>query len=183
MKEVMKNKLLTIVVLCSFTISVSAIKKDSIQSEGIIDVHLERISDSLNTAKLFVQNLLNDTININSKFFIDYDKLCRIWIYYCEYSTEIDSVICKDGYFYDAIEPKSLSFSDKRWISIPPRGTISLELSLFNPYFDKGEVYLDVRFAVFANNTSQFISKITNRIYFERVKSRWEKRQEAKEKQ
>jgi hypothetical protein len=176
----MKNKLLTAVMLCSFAISVNATERDSTQSNDIIDVRLERTADTLNTAKLFVRNLLSDTISINSKFFIDEFKPCRIWIYYCEYSTEKDSIICKDGYFYDAVDPKYLSFNTKRWIDIPPQRTISLEIPLFNPYFNKGEVYLDVQFAVFANNTSQFISKVTNKIYFEIVKSRWEKYQEEK---
>jgi hypothetical protein len=177
----MKNKLLISMVFCLFAININAIERDSVQSDEIIDIRLERTADTLNTVKLFIWNLLNDTINIYSTFFIDQDRPSRIWIYYCEYSTEKDSVICKDGYFYDAVEPKYLNFNIKRWIKIPPEGTISLEIPLFNPYFEKGEVYLDVQFAVSINNTSQFISKITNKIYFEIVKTRMEKRQEEKQ--
>lgn len=179
----MKNKLLILLTLCSFTINVNAIEWDAMSSGEIIDVRLERVADTLNTAKLFIRNLLNDTVSIYSTFFIDQDRPSRIWIYYCEYSIEKDSVICKDGYFYDAVDPKYLSFNTNRWVKIPPEETISLEIPLFNPYFDKGEVYLDVRFAIYANNSSQFISKITNRIYFERVKTKMEKFQEEKEKQ
>jgi hypothetical protein len=183
MKKDMKNKLLTLMILCLFTINVNAIERNFMQSDEIIDVRLERMADTLNAAKLFIRNLLNDTVKIYSTFFIDQDRPSRIWIYYCEYSIEKDSVACKDGYFYDAIDPKYLNFDTKRWIKILPEGTISLEIPLFNPYFDKGEVYLDVRFAIYVNNSSQFISKITNRIYFERVKTRMEKFQEEKDKQ
>jgi hypothetical protein len=179
MKKVMKNKLLILMIFCSFANNIDAFEKDTIQSKEVIDVRLERTADTLNTAKLFVHNLSSDTIKINSKFFIDeFRKPNRILIYYCKYSTEKDSVICDWGDFYDPLEPKSINFSSERLINIPPKGTISLEIPLFNPYFDKGEVYLDVQFLVVTNGFSQFISKITNKIYFEIVKSRWEKRHE-----
>lgn len=175
----MKNNLLITIVLCISTINVNATEKDSIQFVDVIDVNLDRGIDTLNTVKLVIRNLLNDSISINSIFFIDeYYKPCHILIYCCEYSKERDSIVCDWGRFYNPLEPNFINFSSERLIDMPPKGVISLEISLYNPLFDKGEVYFDVRFFCKSNSVSRFISKTTNKIYFERVKTPLEKYQE-----
>ena len=182
----MKNKLLIMIIFVALVLNINANKKSSIQDIDIIDVRLNRGSDTINTVSLQLWNLLDDTVSINSNFFIDeYYKPCHILIYRCEYSCEKDSIICDWGYFFDPVKPKFLNFGQERLINIPPRENISLEISLYSPYFDDCEVYFDVRFLCVYNGISKFVSKTTNKIHFKRVKSKieiYQKEQNQREK-
>ncbi len=179
MKKVMKNKMSIAMLCCLFTINVNATVEDSIQSLDALDVHLDRGVDTLNKVNLVIQNLLDDSINIYSNFYIDeYYKASRIWIYSCKYSIEKDSLVCDWGYSQDDLNPYILKVSEEKGTDIPPKGKISLEIPLHKDY-DKSEIYLDVRILYQINNVdeTQNVSKITNRVYFEWTMSKLEKRQ------
>ncbi|GHV64324.1 hypothetical protein FACS1894199_02300 [Bacteroidia bacterium] len=176
MKEDMKNKLLLLLFCCISITNVSAIVINPVQSIEILDARLERGVD--NTINLVIQNLLDDSISINSQFFIDeYYKPCNVWIYSCKYSTEKDSVICKRGHPHAGIEPFVVGNNTSRMTDIPPRGQVIFGIPLESDHFDKSEIYLDVRIFCENSRIKQFVSKITNKIYFEWTMSKLKKYQ------